>query len=61
LKTADLYLKDLEAGDQAEVADRKLSAEEVQKRIQELRNRKQKYEYYQEQLYKTGENEISKP
>ena len=55
----DTYLKDLEAGDQAESIDRKPSAEEIQKRIKELRNRKLKYEGYQEQLKNTGENEIS--
>lgn len=55
----DNYLQELETGDQAEAADRKPDTGEIQKRIQELRNRKQTYEHYQDQLQKTGENEIS--
>ncbi|SHI83772.1 hypothetical protein [Propionispora hippei] len=43
----------------AEEADRKPTAEEVNQRIKELRNRKQKYEAYQNELKKTGQNEIS--
>lgn len=55
----DTYLQELETGDQAEAADRKPDAEEIQKRIQELRQRKGKYESYQEQLKETDSNEIS--
>ena len=55
----DTYLKELEHNDTTEEADRKLSAEEVKKRIEELRNRKQKYETYQNELEQTGNNEIS--
>jgi len=55
----DTYLKDLEVGDQAEAIDRKPSVDEIQKRIQELRNRKLKYEEYQEQLHKNrGERNL---
>jgi len=53
------YLQELEHNDTTEEAERKLSAEEVQKRIEELRNRKQKYETYQKELEQTGKNEIS--
>lgn len=55
----DTYLQELEDNDTTEEADRKLSAEEIQKRIEELRNRKQKYETYQNELEQTGKNEIS--
>jgi len=55
----DTYLQELEHNDTTEEAERKLSAEEVQKRIEELRNRKQKYETYQKELEQTGKNEIS--
>lgn len=53
------YLQELEQQDRMEEADRKPMAEEVRRRIEELRNRKQKYEAYQSQLEKTGKNEIS--
>jgi transposase len=55
----DTYLQELEQQDMTEEADRKPTAEEVNQRIEELRNRKQKYEAYQKELEKTGENEIS--
>lgn len=55
----DTYLQELEEGDQAEAKERKPSAEEIKKRIDELRARKKKYEAYQEQLRKTGGNEVS--
>lgn len=55
----DTYLQELEDNDTREEADRKPSAEEIQKRIEELRNRKQKYEAYQTELAKTGKKEIS--
>jgi transposase len=55
----DTYIQELDEGDQAEATDKKPSAEEIQKRIQELKNRKQKYESYQKQLEKNGKNEIS--
>jgi transposase len=55
----DKYMRELDDSDTAESCDRKPDTEEVQKRIQELRDRKKKYEEYKEQLEKTGESEIS--
>lgn len=55
----DKYMQELDEGDVAEVCDRKPSLSEVQERLQELRERKGKYEAYKEQLKETGENEIS--
>lgn len=43
----------------SEEAVQKPTAEEVNQRIEELRNRKQKYEAYQNELEETGKNEIS--
>jgi hypothetical protein len=39
-------MQDLDEGDLAEAHDRKPDAEEIKKRIQELRNRKRKYKAY---------------
>jgi len=55
----DAYLQEMEAEDQAESFDRKPSAEEINKRLQELRDRKKKCEDFQEQLVETGDNEVS--
>lgn len=55
----DKYMHDLDEGDVAEAHDRKPDADEINKRIQELRNRKTKYESYKKQLEKSGVNEIS--
>jgi transposase len=55
----DAYLQELDENDRAETNDRKPIAEEIQQRIQELKNRKQKYETYQKQLKENGKNEIS--
>lgn len=55
----DKYMRELDENDTTETCDRKPDAEEIQKRLQELRNRKIKYEGYKEQLEKNGENEIS--
>lgn len=51
----DKYLQELDEGDDAEACDRKPDAAEIQKRIQELRDRKKKYEQYQKQLKESGE------
>ena len=53
------YLQELDAGDDLETCDRKPDAEEIKKRVQELRDRKGRYEGYMEQLKQSGENEIS--
>lgn len=55
----DKYMQELDDGDIAETSDRKPDVAEIQKRLQELRERKGKYEGYKEQLKETGENEIS--
>jgi len=53
------YLSELDETDQAEAHDRKLDAKEVQERIAQLKERKAKYQSYQEKLDKTNTNEIS--
>lgn len=58
-KKIDTYMQELDEVDQAEACDKKPSVEEIQKRLQELKSRKQKYETYQRQLEKSGQNEIS--
>jgi hypothetical protein len=55
----DKYMQELDEGDVTEVTDRKPDASEIKKRIQELRNRRGKYEAYKKQLEKSGKNEIS--
>lgn len=55
----DSYMKELDKGDVAEARDRKPDAKEIQERIQELKNRKEKYEQYSDQLQENGKNEIS--
>lgn len=55
----DKYMQDLDAGDLAEAHDRQPDADEIKKRIQELRNRKTKYEAHKKQLESSGTNEIS--
>jgi transposase len=55
----DKYMQELDEGDAEEITDRKLTAAEINQRIQELRNRKEKYEGYKETLKQSGENEIS--
>jgi Transposase and inactivated derivatives len=55
----DTYLQELDEGDQAEANDRKPSVDEIQQRINELKDRKQKYETYQKQLERSGKNELS--
>jgi len=53
------YLQELDHHDQIESPDRKLDAQEIEERIQQLRDRREKYESYQRKLKQSGENEIS--
>lgn len=53
------YMTDLEEHDRLENNDRKLTTEEVKKRIDDLRTRKELYEGYKEELTKSEENELS--
>jgi len=55
----DKYMQELDEGDDAEVNDRKPDVKEIKERIQELRNRKKKYEAYKEELKESGKNEMS--
>ncbi len=52
-------MQELDETDTAEASDRKPDTEEIKKRIEELRERKHKYETYQKELEDTGANEIS--
>jgi transposase len=53
------YLTELDETDQAESHDHRPDAKEVQERIAQLKDRKAKYQSYQDQLAKTNTNEIS--
>jgi len=53
------YLEELDDHDQIESPDRKPDAKEIEERIQQLRDRREKYESYQMKLKQSGENEIS--
>lgn len=55
----DKYIHELDEGDVTEANDRKPNASEISKRLQELRNRRGKYEAYKKQLEESGKNEIS--
>lgn len=55
----DKYMQELDEGDITESQDRKPDASEIKKRLQELRNRKEKYESLSKQLEANGENEVS--
>lgn len=55
----DKYMEDLDKGDMDEAHVRQPSAEEIKKRIKELRERKKKYQTYEKQLEESGTNEIS--
>lgn len=55
----DKYMQELDEGDISEEYDRKPGADEIKKRIRELRERKGKYEEYKNQLQTSGENEVS--
>jgi transposase/Zn-finger protein len=53
------YLTELDETDQAESVDRKPDAAEVQKRINQLKERKARYQSYQDKLKETNKNELS--
>ena len=53
------YLQELDDYDQIESPDRKLEAREITERIQQLKDRKEKYQQYMRKLKQSGENEIS--
>jgi hypothetical protein len=53
------YLAELDETDQAEIDDHRPDAKEVQKRINQLKDRKAKYQSYQDNLAKSNTNEIS--
>jgi len=53
------YMQELDDGDLVETCDKKPTAQEIEKRVQELKNRKKKYETYQKQLDTNEKNEIS--
>jgi len=55
----DRYLDELDENDEIEQSDRKPSEEEIKKRIEELKKRKQRYESMEEELENSGQNEIS--
>lgn len=55
----DKYMRELDEKDIAESSDRKPSLKEINERIEELKNRKLKYEDYKKELKEKGENEIS--
>jgi len=55
----DKYMQELDQGDLAETCDKKPDAREIEKRLQELRDRKIKYETYKKQIEEKGVNEIS--
>lgn len=52
-------MKDLEENDTQESMDRKPSADETKKRIEELKTRKEIYKNYKHELKETVNNEIS--
>ena len=52
-------MRELDAKDIAESSDRKPSLKEINERIEELKNRKLKYEDYKKELKEKGEDEIS--
>ncbi len=53
------YINDLEQNDEKESSDRKPTAEEIKERIEELKNRKNKYETYKEIIKEEKISEIS--
>jgi len=53
------YFSELDETDQAEAHDHRPDVKEVQERIAQLKERKAKYQSYQEKLDKTNTNEIS--
>ena len=55
----DTYMKELDQNDQREEVDRKPDLDEINKRIHELRERKNKYEEHKKELEESGQSEIS--
>jgi len=53
------YLKELDDHDQIESPDRQPDAREITQRIQQLKDRKEKYQQYWRKLKQSGQNEIS--
>jgi len=53
------YLKELDHHDRAEASLEKPDVNTIKERIQQLRDRKEKYESYQRKIKQSGENEIS--
>jgi len=53
------YLKELDDHDQIESPDRQPDAREITQRIQQLKDRKEKYQQYRRKLKQSGQNEIS--
>jgi transposase len=53
------YLNELEENDEKESCDRRPDASEIQKRIEQLRSRKEIYEEYQKELEDSGKGELS--
>jgi transposase len=58
-KKIDTYLEELDENDQAESGDRKPNAEEIKKRIEQLRARRETYTGYKKELEESGKSEIS--
>ena len=58
-KKIDHYLDDLDESDIAEAPDRKPDAKEIQEILQQLKERKKKYEQIKSRLQQSGKNEIS--
>ncbi len=52
-------MQELDDDDVVETCDKKPTAQEIEKRVKELKNRKKKYETYQKQLDTSEKNEIS--
>jgi len=53
------YMSELDKNDETEVSSRVPDKEEIKKRVKELRQRKETYEKYNDELKKKGINEIS--
>jgi len=53
------YLQELDDHDRIESPDRQPDAREITERIQQLKDRKEKYQQYMRKLKQSGENEIS--
>jgi transposase len=58
-KKIDSYLKELDEADREEPEVKTPAAEELQKKIEQLKERKEKYEGLQQQLQESGEKQVS--